>query len=184
MLLKPSSCVSTELTRPFSSKHIDTTSLTSMSQDYEFLTHFALFRFTTLQADPIQLFFSENNLKYSAIDLIFDIAIFDGLNKWNNHLIAIPKEHYQALLQYLDNIVITDIERGLFIRMLRQQLPLFDPYHNIPSRVNISTYGLDGNKQCIHFVPAKTPLDPITLKIDKPLPNTIQHAETIFKHIS
>lgn len=180
-----------EIQKTIARKVSQTATLTDLAKDFELFNHSVLFLFTTIGFDPLSLLLSRHKEIEPALVTSHDFPMFDGLIPfWNHTVIAVPKEQWKRVHCHLDQTAVLDGKQRSYACALRQQLPVLDVLamakkatvmEGVPT-VDVEMYGLDGNKNCLHFIPAKHNELPIfKLKIDQPNEEIKRLAEAILK---
>lgn len=170
-----------------------TTTLADVCKDYFLFTHAALLIYGNLPFDPLTQFcITQNNGQPPGV-IMFDQPVFQGLEingdaMFNSILFGLPLDKKDEFLFELGIIGIKEPVTKTYLNTVVQQLPMVDylALKKKPSGplsyITIYAVGLDGNKACLHFKPAKIPpRDCIGLVIDNPRPEMVQFAKTIFE---
>lgn len=173
--------------------------LADISQDYVLFNHGALMLFAGLPFDPVQQHFIKHDIKEPPVGMLMDRPLFSGheahqMGKPFNHMVfAVPKEVWPELLKDLGTLTLVDRQNKVYVNVVPQKLPLLDVVAlasrvtepDKPPMVEVVVFALDGNRQCIHYTPALSPLtDVIKVVVDPPNPSVIAQADALFANKS
>lgn len=177
----------------------DRSTFAELSEDFVFYTPALLMIYgDLLPFDVIQQFYAVNNLNVKPYILVTDEPMFDGLetppagNVLNHFLMAIERPLWKDMALHLGTIGIRDQTTGAYFGTEIQKLPMADYLalkhmsvlpHPVPV-FDMYAVAMDGNKACLHFVPAKNPpIDRIKLVRSTPRQQVIEYADSISKRI-
>lgn len=152
-------------------------SLSELSNDLVFFTHGILMSFGNMPVDPVIEFSIRRGIGDDTIFYILtDDKMFDGMKEYGgmnfNHIICgMVKDRWYELEQWLDLIAGIDRSKKKYFRVLKQKLPVADVQKiknkiivsNECPKIDIYSYGIDGNWACIYLNPASNP------PIDRPM---------------
>lgn len=162
--------------------------LAEISREWVLFTHAALLTHGGLFPDPLSAFVVENNLQGKLAMVQSPVALFHGLairnpagevvdERWNRHLMAIPRDDFKKLYHFFGQIVATDRARGLVISTLAQVIPVVDAPAVLrlssaaarPPLVSVVAFGLNTNRGQVYFDPprAASLLTPVRVRVNQ-----------------
>jgi len=165
-------------------------SLAYLQSDFVLFNHGALVKFSPTPGDPLRRFCTFNRLSGPVFTLSSPFPILSGLGEpWDSMIVGCAKADWSAISKYLDTDTALIRDKGLLVRPLAQtQFPVVDFLSmgrrvslpdNIPI-VLIEIYGIDSNKQCMHFRPSVSPMLSLPkLIVEEPIPETVLIAERV-----
>ena len=165
-------------------------SMSSLANDYIFINYGALSLFGNIPVDPISWFHATYPKIAPSVVITSKVKLIAGLGSKGHSIVAAHKQGAKLLIKFLDALCSFDRDRRLFIRPLKQQLPLIDFTHLdryicLPDKlplVNAILYGIDSNIRLGYFLPpADGLIDVPTLRWHAPLRETVFLANEYFK---
>lgn len=171
-------------------------SFADLCKDYVFYSTAAVTLYGGFSFDVITNFYSSRNLTQQPIVLVTDMPLFEGLGTSNvaaslsRTLFAIQKDMWQDLAFHLGTMGVKNDREKIYFGTEVQKIPMVDYLKlkhmtslsdNQLPMIDIYTVALDGNKACLHFLPAvNPPAGKIRFVKSAPRQSVIEYADTLF----
>jgi hypothetical protein len=158
-------------------------SLVEMADEYAFFTPAILYLYARFHDAPLADFVYMERPSCRFYFKKFDKPIFKGLearsNKdpaWNFALWAVKREHWALLCNWLVSITLTNRDTKAVCGIGEQKVTVIDPlaadttsvWHDRMPRIEVTSFGINGNKYRAALAQGKGPYDAPVLTFDQP----------------
>lgn len=157
--------------------------LVEMADEYVFFTPALLYLYARFHDAPLADFVIMVRPSCKFYYKKFDRPVFKGLearsNKdpaWNFALWAVKREHWPMLCDWLVSLTLTNVDTKTVCGIGEQRLKVIDPlaadktsvWHDRMPRIEITAFGINGNKYRAALAEGRGPYDPPVLSFDQP----------------
>tara|TARA_Y100001973_G_C5204622_1_gene340539 strand:- start:2771 stop:3415 length:645 start_codon:yes stop_codon:yes gene_type:complete len=161
--------------------------LSTLSEEYVFFNHGALFSYGELPVDPAEEYILENRTNLRLV--MSSDVLFPGLSggnteykAWEYALVLAPLTDWDGLMDTLLQTAIMNRGTKTFFRTYGRLLLVNDwlqsPIISSNNQVQVTIFGLDGNKQFVGF---KEHTGRMLVESYKPRPETIEFGARLLK---